>query len=277
MDICRTTTHVVKQGDTFYKLAQRYKTTVPDIIRRNPGINPYNLQVGTRLNICEGMPQGNRPGWPDNRPVWPGNRPVWPDNRPGMPGNRPGMPEGMPGGMPMPEDELEVNNDMRKAWTEHAFWTMIYQNSVFHELAEMEDVSMRLMQNAEDVADVFENFYSGAVVNQLTRLLMEHVRLAGEIMVSMRDNTPDTEQLERQWFQNAENIARLLSNANSEYSYEELLQALTAHLDMLKRQMLAAMNKEYENAIRLFDESLNQLLEMADYLTEGLLKQFYRS
>lgn len=259
MDICRTTTHVVKQGDTFYKLAQKYKTTVPDIIRRNPGINPYNLQVGTRLNICEGMPQGNRPGWPGNRPVWPGNRPE------------------MPGEMPMPEDELEVNNDMRKAWTEHAFWMMIYQNSIFNGLADVEDVAMRLMQNAEDLAAVYDNFYSGAIINQLTRLLMEHARLAGEIMVSMRDNTPDTEQLERQWFQNAESIARLLANANSEYSYEELLQAFTAHLDMVKRQMLAAMNKEYENAIRLFDETLNQLLEMADYLTDGLLKQFYRS
>ena len=167
MDICRTTTHVVKQGDTFYKLAQQYKTTVPDIIRRNPGINPYNLQVGTRLNICEGMPQGNRPGWPGNRPVWPGNRPE------------------MPGEMPMPEDELEVNNDMRKAWTEHAFWMMIYQNSIFNGLADVEDVAMRLMQNAEDLAAVYDNFYSGAIINQLTRLLMEYARLAGEIMVSM--------------------------------------------------------------------------------------------
>lgn len=258
MDFCRTTTHVVQQGDTFYKLAQRYRTTVPDIIRRNPGVNPYNLQVGTRLNICVGMSQGQMPG--------------------GMPGQMPGgMPGGMPGQMPVPEDELELNNDMRKAWTEHAFWTMIYQNSIFNELADVDEVGMRLMQNPEDIAEVFENFYSGAVINQLTRLLMEHVRLAGEIMVSMRDNTPDTEQLERQWFQNAENIARLLSNANPEYSYEELLQMLTRHLDMLKRQMLAAMNKEYENEIRLFDENLNQLLELADYLTEGLLEQFYRS
>ncbi len=254
MDFCRTTTHVVQPGDTFYKLAQRYRTTVPDIIRRNPGINPYNLQIGTRLNICTGLSQGQTPGMP---------------GRPEMPG--------WPGQMPVPEDELELNNDMRKAWTEHAFWAFAYQNSIFNELADLDDVAARLMQNAEDISEAFENYYSGSIINQLTRLLMEHSRLAGEIMISMRDNTPDTEQLERQWFQNAENIARLLSNANAEYSYEELLQALTGHLDMLKRQMLATMNKEYENAIRLFDESLNQLLEMADYLTDGLLKQFYRS
>ena len=54
MDFCRTTFHIVQQGDTFYRLAQQYRTTVPDIIQRNPGINPYNLQVGTRLRICVG-------------------------------------------------------------------------------------------------------------------------------------------------------------------------------------------------------------------------------
>lgn len=249
MDFCRMTTHVVQQGDTFYKLAQQYKTTVPDIIRRNPGVNPYNLQIGTRLNICAGTSQGQMPG---------------------SNGNRNGQ-------TPVPKDELELNNDMRKAWMEHAFWTHIYQNSIFNGLADVSDVEARLMQNPEDIAAVFENFYSGAVINQLTRLLAEHVRLAGEIMVAMRDNTPETDELERQWFQNTENIARLLANANPAYNYEELLQALTRHLDMLKRQMLAALNKEYENEIRLFDEGVNQLLELADDLTEGLLWQFYRS
>lgn len=55
MDFCKTIIHIVQQGDTFYRLAQRYQTTVPDIILRNPGVNPYNLQVGTRLRICSGL------------------------------------------------------------------------------------------------------------------------------------------------------------------------------------------------------------------------------
>lgn len=55
MDFCKTIIHIVQQGDTFYRLAQRYQTTVPDIILRNPGVNPYNLQIGTRLRICSGL------------------------------------------------------------------------------------------------------------------------------------------------------------------------------------------------------------------------------
>lgn len=229
--------HVVQPNDTFYRLAQRYKTTVPDIIMRNPGINPYNLQIGTRLNICVGQdyetPQ---------------------------------------------KDEIDLSNDMRLAWNQHAFWAMMYQTGLFNALANTEAVQMRLLKTPDDIAEVFESFYSGAMVSQLRQLLMEHTRLAGEIMMAMRDNDGQrTDQLERQWYQNAENIARLLSNANTQYSYDELLRMLTVHLDLLKRQMLSALNEEYDNEISLFDENENHLMELADYLTNGLVEQFYRS
>lgn len=229
--------HVVQPNDTFYRLAQRYKTTVPDIIMRNPGINPYNLQVGTRLNICVGQAVEN-----------------------------------------MQKDEIDLSNDMRLAWNQHAFWIMMFQTSLFNGLGNMEAVQMRLMKTPEDIAEVFDKFYSGAMVRQLMQLLSEHTQLAGEIMQAMQDNEMQrADQLERQWYQNAENIARLLSNANTQYSYDELLQMLTVHLDLLKRQMLAALNHEYDNEVSLFDENENHLMELADYLTNGLVEQFYQS
>ena len=62
-----------------------------------------------------------------------------------------------------------------------------------------------------------------------------------------------------------------------EYSYEQLIQSLGRHLDMLKRQMAASLEGNYDEEVRIFDESENQIMELADYLTEGLLQQFYRS
>ena len=45
----------IKSGDTLYKLAQTYNTTVEDIMRLNPGINPKNLQIGQMICIPEEM------------------------------------------------------------------------------------------------------------------------------------------------------------------------------------------------------------------------------
>ncbi len=46
-----TFAYVIRSGDTFYKLAQRYNTTVEAIQRANPGVNPNNLQIGQRICI----------------------------------------------------------------------------------------------------------------------------------------------------------------------------------------------------------------------------------
>ena len=146
MDFCRTIYHVVQQGDTFYRLAQRYQTTVPDIIMRNPGVNPYNLQVGTRLRICTGQEDMRHP------------------------------------------EAMDLNNDMRKAWSMHNLWDTMFMISLFNALENTDTVQKRLMQTPEDIAAVFERFYSMPIVNQLKQMLEKHVRLAGELTVAMKNN-----------------------------------------------------------------------------------------
>jgi len=48
--------HTIRSGDTLYKLAQQYNTTVEAIIAINPGINPNNLQIGQIVCIPASAP-----------------------------------------------------------------------------------------------------------------------------------------------------------------------------------------------------------------------------
>lgn len=43
--------YVIRQGDTLYRLAQRFGISVDSIIAANPGINPDNLQIGQVICI----------------------------------------------------------------------------------------------------------------------------------------------------------------------------------------------------------------------------------
>lgn len=58
---CRGVIHVIKKGDTLYKLSRIYDVRVADIIWQNPGVRIYNLQIGDRLCIPvqpqTGMPE----------------------------------------------------------------------------------------------------------------------------------------------------------------------------------------------------------------------------
>lgn len=48
---CNGYVHVVEQGDTLYKLARKYDVKLFDIMRLNPYVNVYNLQIGDEICI----------------------------------------------------------------------------------------------------------------------------------------------------------------------------------------------------------------------------------
>ncbi len=48
---CRGVVHVVKKGDTLYKISRVYDVKVADLIWMNPGVRIYNLQVGDKICV----------------------------------------------------------------------------------------------------------------------------------------------------------------------------------------------------------------------------------
>lgn len=46
-----TIAHIIKRGDTLYKLSLQYNVTVDNIVKANPGINPDNLNIGEVICI----------------------------------------------------------------------------------------------------------------------------------------------------------------------------------------------------------------------------------
>ena len=48
-------THTITQGDTLYKLAKRYGTTVEAIDTANPGLDAMNLQIGAKIKVPFGF------------------------------------------------------------------------------------------------------------------------------------------------------------------------------------------------------------------------------
>ncbi len=42
---------IVKQGDTFTRIANNLRIKVNDLIKANPGVDPKKLQIGQTLNL----------------------------------------------------------------------------------------------------------------------------------------------------------------------------------------------------------------------------------
>lgn len=57
----RTETHIVKEGETLYLIAQKYGVTLEALKEANPGIDPELITIGQEINIPEGNNGGESP------------------------------------------------------------------------------------------------------------------------------------------------------------------------------------------------------------------------
>lgn len=48
---CNGVVHVIEKGDTLYKLSRMYGVRLIDLMRENPFLNVYNLQIGDEICI----------------------------------------------------------------------------------------------------------------------------------------------------------------------------------------------------------------------------------
>ena len=51
MQYCRGEKHVVKEGDTLYQISRMHQVPLHLILRANPGVDVYNLQVGEEICV----------------------------------------------------------------------------------------------------------------------------------------------------------------------------------------------------------------------------------
>jgi hypothetical protein len=260
--------HTIQAGDSLYKLSRQYHTTVTELILGNPGVNPYNLQIGMQLFICpgEGYVPPQNPGG-GNMGGGTGN--------PG--GGSMGGGTGNPGSNNETESEredsiLRLNEDMRLAWLNHVYWTRMYLMSAVADNADQQAVEERLLETADEITDVFARYLPIATTRQLRNLLTEHIEIGGQIIQALKaKNMTDYDALVQEWYRNANQMAALFANYNPYFESRETRNMLLNHLDLTREEIEHQVNGEYEQSIDVFRDVEQQALAMADYFARGLL------
>ena len=74
---------------------------------------------------------------------------------------------------------------------------------------------------------------------------------------------------------NGDSIATLLASTNTRgWSQETLKGAIQMHLNLLLQEATAQLKKDWSGSIAAYDESQHQAMQMADMLSDGIIKQF---
>jgi len=169
----------------------------------------------------------------------------------------------------------ELRQDMRRLWTDHVVWTRDYIIAAVGDQPDAQAAAARLMRNQDDIGDAVGKFYGSAAGKQLTTLLKQHISIAVDLIKAAKaGNKAEQQQADTKWQQNAVDIADFLSKANPNWPRATLVDMMKKHLSTTTNEVVARLNKSWDEDVRAFDAVYDHILHMSDALSDGIVKQF---
>lgn len=164
---------------------------------------------------------------------------------------------------------------LNSLWVDHIVWTRMYIVSYLADLPDTDVVAQRLLKNQENIGDAIKPFYGEEAGNKLTDLLKGHILVAVDLLKAAKaGDSSAVAEAEKQWYQNADDIATFLSNANPNWSKESLTKMLHEHLTLTKAEAVARLTGNYTGDIATFDLIHQHANGMSDAIVDGIVKQF---
>jgi len=169
----------------------------------------------------------------------------------------------------------KLHSNMRKLWEDHIVWTRNVIFCLADNLPGKDHAIKRLMQNQDDIGNAIKPYYGEDAGNKLAALLHDHIEIAAEIinLAKMNDEVK-LAYANKKWTANADEISDFLSKANPNWNKEEMQEMMHTHLKLTNNEVVARLKKDYNADIRAYDQVHDEILEMSDMLSSGIIKQF---
>ena len=147
--------------------------------------------------------------------------------------------------------------------------------SIAERLKDLPEVTARLLQNPYDIARIFAEYYGSEAAEKIARLLTEHLQIGADLITALRDKkTAQADSLNRQWYANADKMALACSSINPYYNHEDLRRMLYTHLALTTQEVAMRLAGNYKADIEAFNKVEKEAIEMADYFSSGITRQF---
>jgi hypothetical protein len=176
---------------------------------------------------------------------------------------------------PTSQSAASLKLALRRLWADHVIWTREYVVAASVGKPDADAAAQRLMKNQEDIGNAVVPVYGGPAGQRLTELLKQHIAIAVELIAAAKAGDKAVfQQKDREWSQNAEAIADLLSSANPEnWPKRDVVDLLEQHLRLTKQEVTARLERHYSEEVKSFDLILTEILTLADVLADGIVRQ----
>lgn len=235
--------YTVKQGDTLRLIAQHFYTTIYAITTMNPEVYLNPIYIGQVIYLKPGKsfsPLSNFKSMSENVKTM-----------------------------------EEFKEEFRLLWEQHVEWTRFVITSIVFGLPNLDAVTKRLLKNPIDLEKMFIPYYGNETASKFAGLMTSHLAIAAQLVKAAKAGNKDlASKTERDWYDNADEIASFLGSINPYWSEDEWKRMLYKHLALTKDEAVNMLNKKYPEDISIYDEIEKQALAMADMMSNGIIRQF---
>jgi hypothetical protein len=172
--------------------------------------------------------------------------------------------------------QLALHDGMRSLWEQHVAWTRLAIVSFAGDLPDLPDTEARLLRNQVDIGNAIKPYYGVVAGNKLTTLLKQHITGAVDLLAAAKagDETKIA-TAKTAWYANGREISDFLSAANRKnWPRAEVRAMMKKHLDQTLREGVDQLTGNYPASVRQYDAIERHIVEMADTLSTGIVKQF---
>ena len=171
--------------------------------------------------------------------------------------------------------KAELCKTIRMLWEQHGTWTRLAIESIVYSLPDADAATNRLLRNPKDFEAVLKPFYGDQIAAKFSELLTSHLVIAAQLVKAAKaGDTKAAAAAEKAWYANADEIAAFLASINPYWSQEVWQNMMHEHLAFVKGEAVDMLNKKYQQSVDTYDNMEQQILKMADYMTEGIYRQF---
>jgi prophage DNA circulation protein len=155
------------------------------------------------------------------------------------------------------------HDQLRKLWEDHVTWTRMAIVTFAAGSNGFDASAQRLLANQVDIGDAIAPFYGDAAVELLQA-------------AKVSDTTAFTDAQTR-WYANSNQIADFLAAANPRSWPADVTRAMMKeHLDQTLAEAADELHGNYTASVADYDAIHQHILEMADMLSSGIMRQFPR-
>ena len=171
---------------------------------------------------------------------------------------------------------VALHDAMRALWESHGTWT---ERAIVDFVGGLPDTQLavkRLLRNQTQIGNAVKPFYGRKAGNRLTALLKGHIHAAVALLEAAKSGDSDaTARAKAAFYANGNRIARFLHAANPRHwGLRAMKKMMRVHLDQVVELAVDQLQGRYRAAVRLYDRYIHHILDMADMLSTGIMRQF---